>query len=482
MSRAAHRILKVDPVMAGIIGAVSRHRIGHVSELATLQERSPYESLARAIAHQQLNGKAAQSILTRVESLFGQRFPTPEELLAADPQQIRGAGFSFAKIAALQDLAAKTLAGVVPSIEVLEPLSDLEIIERLTTVRGIGRWTVEMMLIFQLRRPDVLPVDDFGICNGFRLAYGLSGMPHPRALAEFGERWKPHRSVAAWYLWRAVELELRGVLPRCSRPPRIAMRKLAGKVATLARRVRQKVSKARAASRGKRKSTAGRTTAPRRAAAGDTPARRANARRTSARRTTALGLLATLLMCWGAHGRTAQAADLAPPSAVHDDRVAQSAHVGIDASVRGRVFAHDVIVTANPLATLAGYRVLQAGGTAADAAVAVQAVLGLVEPQASGLGGGGFITFYDAHSHQVLAYDGREKAPAGATSDMFEDSQVSRCRSSPRCSADAPAACRGRSRRWPACSASTAGCRGMRCSATPSGSRAMVSPSARDWP
>lgn len=133
-----------------------------------------------------------------------------------------------------------------------------------------------------------------------------------------------------------------------------------------------------------------------------------------------LACLVAMLSC-AAPARAAEGPPaLLPP---HADQVAQHAHVGLDPAAHGRVFAHEVIVTANPLATEAGYRILQAGGSAADAAVAVQAVLGLVEPQSSGLGGGGFITFYDAHTHQVRAYDGRERAPAGATPDMFEDAQ-----------------------------------------------------------
>jgi DNA-3-methyladenine glycosylase II len=188
-------------------------------------ERSPFETLGRAIAHQQLNGLAAESILARLAALFGtQRFPSPEQLVAADPTLLRGAGFSFAKVAALKDLAAKTLEGAVPDAPALALLTDEAIIERLTTVRGIGRWTVEMLLIFQLARPDVLPIDDFGVQNGFRLAYGLSGLPRPRALATYGERWRPHRSVAAWYLWRAVELAREGRLPRCARPPNVELR------------------------------------------------------------------------------------------------------------------------------------------------------------------------------------------------------------------------------------------------------------------
>ncbi|HLK70532.1 MAG TPA: hypothetical protein VKT19_01130 [Steroidobacteraceae bacterium] len=241
--RAAHRVLRGDPVMAALISAVGPRRIATLGGLVSLEQRSPYESLGRAIAHQQLNGKAAESILNRLRGLFGQRFPTPEELLAADVEQLRGTGFSYSKIAALKDLALKALEGVVPAAAELAPLTDLQIIERLTTVRGIGRWTVEMMLIFQLGRPDVLPVDDFGVRNGFRLAYRLSGMPQPRALAEYGERWKPHRSLAAWYLWRAVELERSGCLPRCARPPRIAIRKLASQVAPVTRRARAQIRK-----------------------------------------------------------------------------------------------------------------------------------------------------------------------------------------------------------------------------------------------
>lgn len=240
MSRAAHRILRADPVMGALIAAAGPFRISSGSQLGQYK-RSPYETLARAIAHQQLNGTAAERILARLEGLFESRFPTPEQLVQADPTHLRGAGFSFAKIAALQDLAAKTIAGVVPEAAHLEALADEQIIERLTAVRGIGRWTVEMLLIFQLQRPDVLPVDDFGVRNGFRLAYGLKGLPLPRALAEFGERWRPHRSMASWYLWRAVELERRGALPRCARPPRIAVRVLARKVAPAAQRARKAV-------------------------------------------------------------------------------------------------------------------------------------------------------------------------------------------------------------------------------------------------
>jgi DNA-3-methyladenine glycosylase II len=168
--------------------------------------RSPFESLARAIAYQQLHEKAADSILKRFIALFsGRRFPRPVDLLAADRRAIRRSGFSRAKVLALRDLAAKTLDGTVPTGRVIRTLDDDAIIERLIAVRGVGRWTVEMLLIFQLGRPDVLPGDDFGVRNGYRIAYGLRKMPTPKEVLCYGERWKPYRTAAAWYLWRAVD-------------------------------------------------------------------------------------------------------------------------------------------------------------------------------------------------------------------------------------------------------------------------------------
>ena len=198
----------VDSVMRDLIAAAGPYRI-RVDAACP-----PFQVLARAIAHQQLNGTAANTILGRFVASCGDgSFPTPQAVLAANETVLRAAGFSFAKIASLRDLAAKTLEGVVSSREVLIELENEVIIERLTQVRGIGRWTVEMMLMFHLRRPDVLPVDDFGVRNGFRLAYGLRKMPVPRALHLYGVRWGPHRTAAAWYLWRAVELAQAGKLP-----------------------------------------------------------------------------------------------------------------------------------------------------------------------------------------------------------------------------------------------------------------------------
>jgi DNA-3-methyladenine glycosylase II len=206
------RLAKVDPVLAGLIRAVGKFT--HVPNA----EHTPFHALARAIAHQQLNGIAAESIFGRFVGLYapdGKAAALLEaELVLETPEdKLRAVGLSFAKIAGIKDLAAKTIAGIVPPYEILHTLGSEDIIERLTQVRGIGRWTVEMLLMFRLGRPDILPVDDFGVRNGFRLAYGLRGMPTTRALAEFGERWAPFRSVAAWYLWRAVDLHREGKLP-----------------------------------------------------------------------------------------------------------------------------------------------------------------------------------------------------------------------------------------------------------------------------
>ena len=201
MNAAALKHLSAaDPVLARLI-----REIGPCA-LKPETRRPPFQSLVQAVAHQQLNGTAANTILTRFKKLFpGRKFPRPEDLAAVTDDQIRACGFSFAKIRALRDIAEKTLAGVVPSSREIVKLSDEEIIARLTEVRGVGRWTVEMLLIFQLGRPDVLPADDFGVRNGFRLAYGKRTLPKPKALLAHGRRWRPYATTAAWYLWRAAD-------------------------------------------------------------------------------------------------------------------------------------------------------------------------------------------------------------------------------------------------------------------------------------
>lgn len=173
---------------------------------------NPFEALARNIVYQQLHATAAAAIHRRVLSLFGNGGLAPEDVLGASEESLRGAGLSAAKLAALRDLAAKTIDGTVPSLARLRRMGDEEIVERLTQVRGIGRWTVEMLLMFRLGRPDVLPVDDYAVRKGFALAYGEEELPKPKELARYGERWRPFRTVASWYMWRANELP-RDTLP-----------------------------------------------------------------------------------------------------------------------------------------------------------------------------------------------------------------------------------------------------------------------------
>ncbi|HVU09399.1 MAG TPA: DNA-3-methyladenine glycosylase 2 family protein [Verrucomicrobiae bacterium] len=201
MTPAAHKHLsKTDSVMRRLIREHGK------CDLTPETRRSPFQSLVQAIAHQQLNGTAANTILSRFKKLFpGRKFPKPEDLTKVTDEQIRACGFSFAKIKSIRDIAEKTLSGVIPTSRQIAKLSDDEIVERLTQARGVGRWTVEMLLIFQLGRRDVLPVDDFGVRTGFRLAYKKREMPKPKALLAFGERWKPHRTTAAWFLWCAAD-------------------------------------------------------------------------------------------------------------------------------------------------------------------------------------------------------------------------------------------------------------------------------------
>ena len=200
MSKDSMRHLSADPTFAALIARVGPPRLG------VERQRGPYEALVRAIAHQQLHGKAAQTILGRFEALFAPgAFPEPEAVLATSDEAMRGCGFSGSKVAAIRDICAKTIDGTVPTRRGAARLSDDALIERLVTIRGVGRWTVEMLLIFTLGRPDVLPVDDFGVREGYRVLYGLDEQPKPRALAEIGRPWAPYRSFATWYLYRAVE-------------------------------------------------------------------------------------------------------------------------------------------------------------------------------------------------------------------------------------------------------------------------------------
>ena len=166
---------------------------------------SPYEALLSAIVHQQIHGNAASAILGRFRALHGGAYPTPGQLLALSDETLRGCGLSSSKQAAMRDVAAKVLDGTIGDRRALQRLTDEVIIERLVSVRGVGRWTAQMLLMFTLNRPDVLPADDFGVREGYRLLYGLRNQPTPRALSEHGECWAPYRTTASWYLWRYVD-------------------------------------------------------------------------------------------------------------------------------------------------------------------------------------------------------------------------------------------------------------------------------------
>ena len=197
----AHQHLSAsDPRMATLITRSRRY------DIAPLVSIRPFDALAESIAYQQLSGRAAAAIWSRVRALYpkGKRLD-PQKILATPDDTFRAAGLSRAKIAALKDLAAKTIDGTVPSGRALLRMSDDEIIARLTTVRGVGRWTVEMLLLFDLGRPDVWPVHDYGVRKGFAKTFGRRKLPTPKELMKFGERWRPYRSVAAWYFWRALD-------------------------------------------------------------------------------------------------------------------------------------------------------------------------------------------------------------------------------------------------------------------------------------
>ncbi|MFF7064132.1 DNA-3-methyladenine glycosylase family protein [Pseudomonas sp. NPDC008258] len=166
--------------------------------------REPYEALVRAIAYQQLHARAAEAILGRLLALFPQaEFPSPEQLLAASPDALRACGFSASKLATVQGIAQARLEGRVPTREEALAMADEALIERLVALRGVGRWTVEMLLIYCLERSDILPVDDFGVREGYRRLKGLEKAPTPAQMRSLGGGWRPYRTVAAWYLWRA---------------------------------------------------------------------------------------------------------------------------------------------------------------------------------------------------------------------------------------------------------------------------------------
>lgn len=165
--------------------------------------REPYEALVRAIGYQQLTAKAGDAIIARLKALYPEAaFPTPGHILAADFDTLRACGFSAAKIATIKAIAQGALSGLIPPREVASTMNDEELIARIVTIKGIGRWTVEMLLMYSLERMDILPVDDFGVREGYRSLKSLPEQPKPKDLREISKAWAPHRTVASWYLWR----------------------------------------------------------------------------------------------------------------------------------------------------------------------------------------------------------------------------------------------------------------------------------------
>jgi len=202
---AHQHIAASDSRMAELIARSRRYT------LAPSISVRPFDALAESIAYQQLSGKAAATIWNRVRAIYPTRkWLDPATIIATPDDAFRAAGLSRAKIAALKDLAAKTVDGTVPSGRALIRMTDDEIVARLTAVRGIGRWTVEMFLLFDLGRPDVWPVDDYGVRKGFAKIFGKRKLPTPKQLMKLGERWRPYRSVAAWYFWRALDAPEKG--------------------------------------------------------------------------------------------------------------------------------------------------------------------------------------------------------------------------------------------------------------------------------
>ena len=199
--KEAHRHLSATD--ARLAALIARSLPYNIKPLPSMR---PFDALAESIVYQQLSGKAAATIFGRVRALFPKRkWLDPKKILETPDEHFRAAGLSRAKTAALKDLAAKTIDGTVPSGRELARMSDEEIIERLVAVRGIGRWTVEMLLLFELGRPDVWPVADYGVRKGFAKTFGRRRLPTPKQLMKIGKKWQPYRSAAAWYFWRALD-------------------------------------------------------------------------------------------------------------------------------------------------------------------------------------------------------------------------------------------------------------------------------------
>lgn len=224
LTEAVRHLSERDEVLKALIAEMVPFRIDVTGE------ESPYEVLMESIAYQSISGKAAATIYGRIKALGENgRPPTPEKMLKIPAGKLRKAGLSGAKVLAMKDLAKKSIAGIVPTHDEAVKLSDEELVKRLVSVRGIGAWTVEMFLIFRLGRPDVLPIHDLGVKKGWSVAYGKKHMPKPKELSKFGERWRPYRTVASWYMWRAFERAGYKVTNKIRpRKPRRKKRKLKG--------------------------------------------------------------------------------------------------------------------------------------------------------------------------------------------------------------------------------------------------------------
>jgi DNA-3-methyladenine glycosylase II len=198
-SEAVKHLKFVDPVLRRLI-----EKLGHVR----VQPRRvpPFQSLIHAIAHQQLTGSAANTILKRFQALFADdQFPAPEQILKMDLEKIRSVGFSKSKATFVHGVAERALNGFILTMAQCKKMTDAEIVERLIAIKGVGRWTIEMFLMFNLGRPDVLPIHDFGVRKGFQIAYNKRKLPELEQLEKFGARWSPHRTTATLYMYRAAD-------------------------------------------------------------------------------------------------------------------------------------------------------------------------------------------------------------------------------------------------------------------------------------
>jgi DNA-3-methyladenine glycosylase II len=198
-TRARRLLARRDPILRDLM------RTHGPCGLAARQHNDPFKALARAIVGQQLSAKAAATIFSRFEALFD-AFPTPAQVLAVPEDRLRSVGLSSQKLGYLRDLCRRIVEGGLP-LDVLDRMDDEAVIENLTQVKGVGRWTAEMFLIFRLQRPDVLPVGDLGIVRAVQRAYKLRKAPSPDRLTRIGEAWRPYRSVACWYLWASLNNE-----------------------------------------------------------------------------------------------------------------------------------------------------------------------------------------------------------------------------------------------------------------------------------